>query len=341
MAQKRNGKTSKMPKLFECAMDETAQKTRVNRRALMQFTLGGMASGFFAHKAFAQAPSLAFASSSVDKMPPINGVYDWRALPPTPLALEAESGGLPVDTGMVPAQGKAQLYYASAGEGVPVMLLHDGLANSNYMGDLARALLRARCRVIVMDMRGHGRSTMGALPLGYDLLADDVLTVMAFLHLRRVALVGWGDGAVQALDVGMRHPSSVSRIFAFAPWSTPDGLLARAGDIPAYKSFMERTRQEYRQLSSTPHRFGDLESTVQTMRSRQPNWTDADLMRITAPLWVAAADHDGIVGRVQAEHMAATVEGAGLLVLPNTSHFAFLQNPQLFTLGVESFLGGR
>ncbi|GAA08268.1 esterase/lipase [Acetobacter tropicalis NBRC 101654] len=312
------------------------------RQALCRFVAAGAgAAGMLAgQRAFAQQMSLPLASSSPDRLPPINGVYDWHALPPTPTPLESEAGGQQVDTGFVPGQGRAQIYFASAGQGVPVILLHDGLANSDYMSDLARALLRARCRVVVMDARGHGRSTMGTLPLSYDLLADDVVTLMAYLRLRNAAFVGWGDGAVQAMNVAMRHPGTVSRVFAFAPRTTPDGLLASGENALTIKSFMTRAKTEYKRLSRSGS-FSDLRDDMRNLHRQAPEWSNADLVRVTAPLWAVAADHDELVARMQVEQIASAIENAGLAILPATSHFALLQNPLLFSLSVESFLGGR
>jgi pimeloyl-ACP methyl ester carboxylesterase len=51
------------------------------------------------------------------------------------------------------------------GHGTPVILLHDGPANANYWGELVPALA-PRYRVIVMDSRGHGRSSRDAQPYG-------------------------------------------------------------------------------------------------------------------------------------------------------------------------------
>lgn len=308
-------------------------------RRLLTTSLGA-AGVMAAQRAYAQQMSLPLASSSPDRLPPINGVYDWHALPPTPTPLENEAGGQQVDTGFVPGQGRAQIYFVSAGQGVPVILLHDGLANSDYMSDLARSLLRARCRVVVMDARGHGRSTMGTLPLSYDLLADDVVTLMAYLRLRNAAFVGWGDGAVQAMNVAMRHPGTVSRVFAFAPRMTPDGLLASGENAQAIKSFMGRAKADYKRLSRSGS-FSDLRDDLRALHRQAPQWTNADLVRITAPLWAVAADHDEVVDRTQVEQIAAAIENAGLAILPSTSHFALLQNPLLFSLSVESFLGGR
>jgi len=47
------------------------------------------------------------------------------------------------------------------------------------------------------------------------------------------------------------------------------------------------------------------------------------------------------IKRAHTEYIAATIPGAGLLILPNTSHFAFLQDPTLFNAALLHFLGDR
>ena len=55
---------------------------------------------------------------------------------------------------------------------------------------------------------------------------------------------------------------------------------------------------------------------------------------------MADGDHDEAIKRAHTEYIAATIPGAGLL-LPNTSHFAFLQDPTLFNAALLHFLGDR
>ena len=75
----------------------------------------------------------------------------WLALPPTPSLPKAE------ESGYAPVNG-IKLWYESFGKGEPVILLHGGLANVNYWGKQVPVLARSY-RVIVMDSRGHGRSS--------------------------------------------------------------------------------------------------------------------------------------------------------------------------------------
>jgi pimeloyl-ACP methyl ester carboxylesterase len=77
------------------------------------------------------------------------------------------------------------------------------------------------------------------------------------------------------------------------------------------------------------------------MWDTEPNWTDAQLQSIKTPVLVVDGDHDEAIKRAHTEYIAATIPGAGLLILPNVSHFAFLQDPVLFDDALLHFLGDR
>src|SRR5215467_8066465 len=80
----------------------------------------------------------------------------WLALPATPvLPPPAASGYASVNN--------IRIWYAEYGQGEPVILLHGGLANASYWGSQIPVLAQFY-RVIVMDSRGHGRSTADSRP---------------------------------------------------------------------------------------------------------------------------------------------------------------------------------
>ena len=59
---------------------------------------------------------------------------------------------------------------------------------------------------------------------------------------------------------------------------------------------------------------------------------------IRARVLVADGDHDEVIKREHTEYIARTIPGAGLLILPNASHFAFVQDPALFNAAMLDFL---
>ncbi len=258
-----------------------------------------------------------------------NAEQQWLTLPPTPTLPKAEqSGYAPVDG--------IKIWYAVFGHGEPVILLHGGLANSNYWGYQVRALQK-RYRVVVMDSRGHGRSTRNAQPYGYDLMAADVLGLMDFLGIRKAAIVGWSDGAIIGLDIAMHHPERVSKLFAFAANSDPSGV-ADIAHSPVFNAYIARAEKEYDRLSPTPGQYKAFLAQITRMWQTQPNWTAADLHRIAVPTWIVDADHDEAIKRENTEFMAANIPNAGLLLQPDVSHFSFLQDPEQFTSDVMHFL---
>jgi len=257
----------------------------------------------------------------------------WEMLPPTPAPIPAARSGNANVNGI-------SIYYAVYGQGPPVILLHGGLANADYWGNQIKALMPRRT-VIVMDSRGHGRSTRDTRPYGYDLMADDVVALLDFLNVPKADVVGWSDGGILGLDLAIRHKDRVGRIFAFAANTVPSGVKDGVEKNPTFAAFIKRAGDEYRAHSSTPNEYDAFVEQISKMWASEPNWTDAQLQAISAPVLVVDGDHDEAIKREHTEYIAATVPHAGLLILPNASHFAFLQDPELFNFAMLHFLDGN
>jgi pimeloyl-ACP methyl ester carboxylesterase len=253
----------------------------------------------------------------------------WLTLPPTP------SLPKPVQSGYAQVNG-IRIWYAAFGRGEPVLLLHGGLANSNYWGNQVPAFARSY-RVIVMDSRGHGRSTRDERPYGYDLMASDVLGLMDFLKLSKTAVVGWSDGAILGLDIAIHYPERLTKLFAFAANSDPSGV-ADIAKSPVFNAYIARAEKEYQALSTTPDQYKSFFDQISKMWETQPNFTADELRVITVPTWIVDADHDEAMKRENTEFMASAIPNAGLLLQPQVSHFSFLQDPRQFTSDVLHFL---
>jgi len=262
-----------------------------------------------------------------------SGAERWKVLPPTPAPIASERGGQANANGI-------SIHYAVYGKGPPVILLHGGLANADYWGNQIPALVPHHT-VIVMDSRGHGRSTRDSRAYSYDLMADDVVALMNVLRVAKADVVGWSDGATIGLDLAMRHPDRVGRIFAFAATTAPSGEKYTAVMNPTMIAFVKRSREEYLAYSATPKEYGSFVIQIIRMWTSQPNWSDAQLKTIAAPVLVVDGDHDEAIKREHTEYMASAIPGAGLLILPYASHFAFLQDPGFFNYAVLHFLGDR
>jgi pimeloyl-ACP methyl ester carboxylesterase len=257
----------------------------------------------------------------------------WQTLPqPPPMPTPVESGMAPVND--------IQMYYAVYGQGDPVLLIHGGLGNADVWGFQVPALARTH-KVIVGDSRGHGRSTRSARPFGYQLMADDYLALLDHLGIDQVALVGWSDGGIIGLDIAIRHPERLSRLFAFAANYTPEGVKASVADDPTFNAYIERAGKEYARLSPTPDEFDAFVEQISQMWATEPNYTREQLKAIAVPTVIFDGDHDEAIEPSHTAEMAELIPGAELVIMNDASHFAMWQQPDAFNATVLDFLEGK
>jgi len=255
----------------------------------------------------------------------------WEILPaPAPLPPSQASGFVDHDG--------ARIYWASYGAGAPVILLHGGLANSEYWGDQVPALTHAGYRAIVIDSRGHGRSSRDARAFTYELMASDVVAVMDALKVHRAAIVGWSDGAIIGLVMALRNPDRLTKVFAFAANMDPGGVRTDVGYNPVFSRYDAEAANAYGRLSPTPDDLPAFSAAIEKMWATEPNYTAADLARIATPVAIVDGDHDEAIKRTHTEYLARSIPGARLIILPDVSHFAMLQDPPLFNAAMLGFL---
>ena len=229
-----------------------------------------------------------------------------------------------------------KIHYAIYGQGSPVIFLHGGLANSDYWGNHRGRGAPQR------DPDGQPRprpldARRAALRLRPDgrrrRCADDALKIP------KADIVGWSDGGIIGIDLALRHRDRVGKVFAFAANTKTSGVIEEVENNPTFAAFIARAGKEYSALSATPKEYAAFVDQISKMWFGEPNWTDAELKTIDAPVLVVDGDHDEAIKRAHTEYIAATIPHAGLLILPNVSHFAFLQDPNQFNFAILHFLG--
>jgi pimeloyl-ACP methyl ester carboxylesterase len=258
------------------------------------------------------------------------------------LKIFEEHGAAPLpddgDSGYVDHDG-AKIWFATYGSGPSVILLHGGLGHSGNWGYQVPALLSSGFRVVLVDSRGHGRSTRDSRPFTYQLMASDVLAVMGTLQIEQSLFAGWSDGACVALILAMQAPLRVSGVFFFACNMDPSGVkeIHFEPDSPLGRCFA-RHQKDYGRLSATPDGFQNFVDAVSHMQRTEPNCSADDLARISVPVAIVQSDHDEFIKRDHAEYLARTIPNAELIILNGVSHFAPLQWPEQFSRTLLAFL---
>lgn len=98
-----------------------------------------------------------------------------------------------------------QLHYEEYGQGSPVLLLH-GLGSSTLDWENQKNALAEHYKVIIFDLRGHGRSDAPKQKYSMAGFADDVLALLAHLEIEKVHLVGISMGGMVAFQLAVDHP---------------------------------------------------------------------------------------------------------------------------------------
>lgn len=120
----------------------------------------------------------------------------------------------------VTVAGGKQIFFAAAGRGAPVFLLHGGGPGASGLSNFSRNIdaLAEHFRVIIPDLPGYGRSSKGvdgSDPFGY--LADTIRALLDELGIQRASLVGNSYGGACALRLALDTPERVERLVLMGP----------------------------------------------------------------------------------------------------------------------------
>jgi pimeloyl-ACP methyl ester carboxylesterase len=256
----------------------------------------------------------------------------WQTIPPPPPMPTARRTGYAAVNGI-------QMYFAEYGQGDPILMIPIGMADASMWAG-AIPILSRHHTVIVADSRGHGRSTRTEEPFSYDLMASDYLALLDYLEIKRAALVGASDGAIIGLDIAIKHPERLTKLFSQGANATPDGTFPTAADPTASNAASALWVANYRRLSKTPDEYEAFHKAVSKMWDREPQFTSAQLASIGIPTAIVMSDHDEWIKPAHARYIARTIPGAQLVMLRNVSHYAALQDPAGYAKAVLRFVDG-
>jgi pimeloyl-ACP methyl ester carboxylesterase len=256
----------------------------------------------------------------------------WEALP------LPEAMPVPREAAMVDVADGAKIYVARFGtpDGSPVVLLHGGMGNGDHWANQIPALV-ATHDVIVIDSRGHGRSTRTKAKPTYDVMADDVVTVLDHLKIEKAAFVGWSDGGEVALKLAIHHADRVTKLFVLAANYNAKGAKPHAAHT-TFTIYGKKCRADYVRLSPTPKQYDAMVSWLRPLWHDPMNITKAQLRSIAVPTVMADGDHDEIIVLDQVKEMAQLIPHAKLEVFANASHFVLWQDAKALNNALIEFL---
>lgn len=260
--------------------------------------------------------------------------------------------------------GGAQLSFFDTGAGMPVIFLHPTPLDHDYwlplVDELGRQPGTATVRAILPDLRGHGSSQLGSLPVGafdrashapvlsMQQLAADVVALLDHLAVREAVFVGCSIGGYVMLELWRQAPRRMRGLAFVCSKPQPDAepaLLKRAANIVIAQQMgvsdlfdgmaklligesSRRRRPEIvsecrARMTLSPDAFIAVQAGLATRPDSMPT-----VAAIERPVLAVAGGEDTAIAPAEMEAFSLAPGGCEFHLLADAGHFAAREQPQ-------------
>jgi pimeloyl-ACP methyl ester carboxylesterase len=231
----------------------------------------------------------------------------------------------------------ADLADAAAQMPDPVLMLHGNGEEHGIFGQVIDAVCASGRPVVAVDSRAQGKSTRGTAELTYELMADDALAALEALGFGKAHLLGFSDGAIEALIIARDHPELALSLLSIGANLSPDGvddsfqMEQAAQSLLAWADFWEKGDGSRRDVDP-----GLVRPTPQEARTTAellhmmvvyPQIDPAGLSQITCPTTVMAGEFDEIK-REETDLIHVSIPGSRLVIVPGAGHVLPKEAPE-------------
>jgi len=266
----------------------------------------------------------------------------------------------PVREGFV-ERASVRSWYAQFGESGPWLAFAPiyQIANTHLFKGVVPYLAQ-HYRVMVMDLRGNGRSDRPVSPQAYafDEYYADFCAVLDALAIDRAGVIAISATAMTALRLAAEQPQRVSHLiisggFAERRLDHPAAAAMAAGILERMRADWPAYLDEFFGLVfSEPHSTKQYEDGVlhggaasdgATVAMALAGWLGIDVReqakKVRCPTLVIHGDQDGRVPYASGREIAELVPGARLLTVAGGGHLMPARDPVAFCHAVRDFIG--
>jgi pimeloyl-ACP methyl ester carboxylesterase len=253
---------------------------------------------------------------------------------------------------------ETRLAFRKSGVGLPVVFLHPTPLDGEYWRPLTENL--AGVRAIVPDLRGHGNSELGELPVGgfalvpdapvltIRQLAADVLALLDHLEIPTALFAGCSIGGFVLLEIWRQAPERVRGLAFVCSKPQPDAtenLRKRAATIAQARSggsaaifdgmaqmLIGATARHQRpeivdelraRMTLTPEALAAVQAGLATRPNSLPT-----VATLTVPVLAIAGGEDAGVTAAEMKAFQGAPGGCEFHLLPDAGHFAAYEQPE-------------
>jgi len=247
------------------------------------------------------------------------------------------------------------LYYEIHGEGEPLLLIH-GLGSSSRDWELQLDFFAQNYKLILVDVRGHGRSGKPPGPYSIPLFAEDIKKLLQALQVGPAHILGISLGGMIAFQLGISHPEVVKSLIIVN--STPELVahtlkdwlgvwqrllivrfmgMRKMGEVLGNRFLPGPEQAQLREIFIDRWAENDKPAYLEAMKAVM-GWSVTDrLGEIRCPTLVIGADGD-YFPTAEKENYVKQIPGGELLIIENSRHALPAEKPAEFNLAVKEFL---
>lgn len=234
-----------------------------------------------------------------------------------------------------------QMYYELYGEGAPLVLLHPFTGCTQFWQPFVDDFA-PHYRLIVVDLRGHGRSTNPTNQFTHRQSALDIYALLDQLEIDAFRAVGASSGGMTLLHMATQQPSRVEAMVLVGTasyWPEQTRVAQRQSRDWDWDWAQLRQRHVHGddQIRALQDQFYNFKDSYDDM-----NFTAPYLSTITARTLIVHGDRDEFFPVSIPVEMYLAIPQAYLWVVPNGDHIPiFEQHAEGFTRAASAFLRGE
>lgn len=251
---------------------------------------------------------------------------------------------------------EGQIHYCGAGEGKPVLLLHQTPRSWDEYRDVIPILAR-EFRVVAMDTIGYGDSYKPARTCAIEDYARGAIALLDGLSIPRAAVVGHHTGAVIAIELAASYPERVERlVLSASPYVDAADRERRKGRPPIDHVEMKADGSHLvelwgRRMGFYPEGRPDLlarflldalkagEKAEEGHEACNAYRMEDKLDRIRCPTLVICGTEDPF-SFPRLEQVARAISGSRAVPIPGGTVAVVDQMPGTFAAAIQGFLRG-
>lgn len=239
-------------------------------------------------------------------------------------------------------QGATLHYQIGGTETAPVIvLLHGGFGSIADFEPLLPCLLQLY-RVIAVDTRGHGRSTLGTAALTYAQAADDVRQILRNEGVEKYSLFGFSDGGTTAYRLGSEDENVEKIITVGSEWHQKHLNRVRsmfeALDLNIVKENLSEQLAVYQAANPEP----DAEKWVAALKAMwldegASGYPNEGIRDIKAPVLAVRGENDFLLAFDDWAELKTELPDVHLMNIPFAAHEAVKEQPEIVWAAVQAF----